>query len=238
MTQFQAKPILIFHSEPYRDAFSRINGIVIEGEQEAYDNFVCLASLLPNDAEELIRLGKMERRHSKSFEACGRNLEVQPDLAFAQQFFSDLRNAFQTAANHQRIATCLLIQALVIECFAIAAYNNYIPVADDFARQITESVVADEYEHLNFGEIWLKAHFEDVKADIEATNRQILPLVWKMLNQVEADASAIGMSKPALVEAFLVQYSEALSQIGFSTREILRMSSQGLAAKKSGTSNT
>lgn len=46
------------------------------------------------------------------------------------------------------------------------------------------------------------------------------------------------MSKPSLVEAFLVRYSEALSQIGFNTREILRMSSQGLATKKSGISNT
>jgi fatty aldehyde decarbonylase len=147
---------------------------------------------------------------------------------FARQFFADLRNAFQAAANHQQIATCLLIQALVIECFAIAAYNNYIPVADDFARKITESVVADEYEHLNFGEIWLKAHFEEVKPELEAANRQILPLVWQMLNQVETDAIAVGMSKPALVEAFLVRYSEALSQIGFGIREILRMSSQGL----------
>jgi fatty aldehyde decarbonylase len=36
------------------------------------------------------RLSKMENRHMKGFQACGRNLKVTPDMAFAKQFFSDL----------------------------------------------------------------------------------------------------------------------------------------------------
>lgn len=228
MSQTQASQTLDFCSDTYRNTFSRINGIVIEGEQEAHDNFICLAELLPEHTEELIRLGKMEFRHRKSFEACGRNLNVTPDLTFAEQFFADLRQSFQDAAANQQIATCLLIQALVIECFAIAAYNNYIPVADDFARKVTESVVADEYLHLNFGEVWLKANFVAVKAELEAANRQVLPIIWRMLNRVESDAKGIGMNKQSLIEEFIVRYGEALSQIGFSTREILRLSSQGL----------
>jgi fatty aldehyde decarbonylase len=216
---------LDFHSEVYRDNFSRINGIVIEGEQEACDNFLYLAKLLPEHQGELTRLGKMEFRHRKSFEACGKNLKVEPDLQFAGVFFADLRQAFQIAADNQQIATCLLIQALVIECFAIAAYHNYIPVADDFARKVTESVVADEYLHLNFGEVWLKANFANVKAELEAANHQVLPIIWRMLNQVEADAKGIGMDKQALIEDFLIRYGEALSKIGFTTREIMQFSS-------------
>lgn len=228
MSQFQVSQPLDFHSDAYRDPFSRINGIVIEGEQEAHDNFISLAQLLPDHATELTRLGKMELRHRKSFEACGRNLNVTPDLAFADRFFAPLRQAFQTAAEHQQVAACLLIQALIVECFAIAAYHNYIPVADDFARKVTESVVADEHEHLNFGEVWLKANFATVKPELEATNRQVLPIIWQMLNQVEADARQIGMSKQALLEEFLSRYGEVLSQIGFTMREVLWMSSQGL----------
>ena len=129
-----------------------------------------------------------------------------------------------------KVVTCLLIQALIIECFAIAAYNIYIPVADPFARKITEGVVKDEYSHLNFGEVWLKENFEASKAELEEANRQNLPLVWKMLNQVENDARILGMEKEALVEDFMIQYGEALSNIGFSNREIMRMSAHGLAA--------
>jgi fatty aldehyde decarbonylase len=228
MQQLAATSELDFHSETYKDAYSRINAIVIEGEQEAHENYIRLAELLPEQKDELIRLSKMESRHKKGFEACGRNLQVTPDMQFAKSFFASLHQNFQQADKEGRVVTCLLIQSLIIECFAIAAYNIYIPVADDFARKITEGVVKDEYSHLNFGEVWLKDHFEDSKAELEQANRQNLPIVWKMLNQVEKDASTLAMEKEALVEDFMIQYGEALSNIGFTTREIMRLSAYGL----------
>ncbi|MEH2350154.1 MAG: aldehyde oxygenase (deformylating) [Nostoc sp.] len=219
---------LDFKSETYKDAYSRINAIVIEGEQEAHENYITLADLLPESHDELIRLSKMESRHKKGFEACGRNLQVTPDLEFAKEFFSGLHQNFQTAAAEGKVVTCLLIQSLIIECFAIAAYNIYIPVADDFARKITEGVVKEEYSHLNFGEVWLKEHFTESKAELELANRQNLPIVWRMLNQVEGDAHTMAMEKDALVEDFMIQYGEALSNIGFTTRDIMRLSAYGL----------
>jgi len=43
MSPVQNPPTIDFHSDRYREPFSRINGIVIEGEQEAYENFLSLA---------------------------------------------------------------------------------------------------------------------------------------------------------------------------------------------------
>ena len=230
MPQLEAIVELDFQSEAYKDAYSRINAIVIEGEQEAHDNYMQLIDLLPDSKEQLLGLARMESRHKKGFEACGRNLKVTPDMEFARQFFSQLHQNFQAAAAQGKIATCLLIQALIIECFAIAAYNIYIPVADDFARKITEGVVKDEYSHLNYGEVWLTEHFEECKAELEAANRQNLPIVWQMLNQVADDARILGMEKEALVEDFMIQYGEALGNIGFSNRDVMRLSAMGLAA--------
>ncbi len=230
MPQLQASPTIDYHSDVYRDAYSRIDGIVIEGEQEAHENYLRLAELLPEHQDDLVRLAKMEARHKKGFEACGRNLNVVPDLEFSRRFFADLHSNFQEAASQNKLATCFVIQALIIECFAIAAYNIYIPVADDFARKITEGVVKDEYTHLNFGEVWLRDNFEAVKEEVEAANRQNLPIVWRMLNEVEADAKVLEMEKEALVEDFMIQYGEALGNIGFSTRDIMKMSAHGLAA--------
>ncbi|WP_009631651.1 aldehyde oxygenase (deformylating) [Synechocystis sp. PCC 7509] len=230
MQQLAANSELDFQSEAYKDAYSRVNAIVIEGEQEAHENYITLTQMLPEHQDDLIRLSKMESRHKKGFEACGRNLKVTPDLPFAKSFFASLHQNFQDAAKEGRVVTCLLIQSLIIECFAIAAYNIYIPVADDFARKITEGVVKDEYSHLNFGEVWLKNNFEDSKAELEAANRQNLPIVWRMLNEVADDAQVLAMEKEALVEDFMIQYGEALSNIGFTTRDIMRMSAYGLSA--------
>lgn len=228
MSHQQSHASIDYHSPTYRDAYSRINGIVIEGEQHAHDNFIRLAELIPADAAALTKLGRMEWRHRKSFEACGRNLNVEPDLAFARQFFADLVQQFQTAAKAHQIAACLVIQALVIECFAIAAYHNYLPVADDFARPITEAVMQDEFSHLNYGEMWLKDHFDEVRQEIEVTNRQVLPIIWRMLNEVATDVKVLGMDKQALITDFMTRYGETLAEVGFNMREVLRLSSHGL----------
>jgi fatty aldehyde decarbonylase len=230
MQQLEIVSDIDFQSEGYKDAYSRVNAIVIEGEQEAYENYQTLAGLLPETQEQLIGLSKMESRHKKGFQACGKNLKVTPDMDFAQKFFLALHQNFQDAAAENRIVTCLLIQSLIIECFAISAYNIYIPVADDFARKITEGVVKEEYMHLNFGEEWLKANFATAKEELEAANRQNLPIVWQMLNQVAEDARVLGMEKEALIEDFMISYGEALSNIGFSVMDIMRMSAYGLTA--------
>lgn len=230
MPELAVRSEIDFTSEIYKDAYSRINAIVIEGEQEAYENYLQMAELLPEQKDELIRLAKMENRHRGGFQACGKNLSVTPDMEYAKVFFAGLHENFQQAYAEGKIVTCLLIQALIIEAFAIAAYNIYLPVADDFARKITEGVVKDEYLHLNFGEEWLKARFDTAKAELEAANRVNLPIVWRMLNQVEGDAKTLGMEKEALIEDFMISYGEALSNIGFSTRDLMRMSSYGLQA--------
>ncbi|MGK7931431.1 MAG: aldehyde oxygenase (deformylating) [Microcystaceae cyanobacterium] len=230
MPEVAVRPELDYANNVYKDSYSRINAIVIEGEQEAYSNYLKMGEMLPQHQEELTRLAKMENRHKKGFQACGKNLSVTPDMDYAQEFFAQLHGNFQKAQAEGKIVTCFLIQSLIIEAFAIAAYNIYIPVADPFARKITEGVVKDEYTHLNFGEVWLKEHFEEAKAELEEANAENLPIVWKMLNQVEEDAKTLAMEKEALVEDFMISYGEALSNIGFNTREIMKMSSHGLAA--------
>lgn len=230
MQELTTSTDLDYQSPEYKDAYSRINGIVIEGEHEACQNYLSLGEVLAENQEELTRLAKMETRHAKGFQSCGKNLGVTPDMEYAQKFFSRLHDNFQTAFKNGKIATCFVIQGLIIEAFAIAAYHLYIPVADSFARKITENVVQDEYLHLNFAEVWLKANFDSVKTEIEEANRENLPIVWQMLNEVEADAAILAMEKDALVEDFMISYGEALNNIGFSTREIMRMSSHGLKA--------
>jgi fatty aldehyde decarbonylase len=217
-----------FSTDTYKDAYSRINAIVIEGEQEAHDNYIAIGTLLPDQADELTRLARMELKHMKGFTACANNLGVIADMGFAKEFFSPLHGNFQTALSEGKVVTCLLIQALLIEAFAIAAYHIYIPVADPFARKITEGVVKDEYTHLNYGQEWLKANLEASRGELEQANRDNLPLVRKMLDQVAGDAAVLHMDKEDLIEDFLIAYQEALTEIGFTTREIAKMAAAAL----------
>ena len=180
-----------FTTDSYKDAYSRINAIVIEGEQEAHDNYISLATLIPNELEELTKLAKMELKHKRGFTACGRNLGVQADMIFAKEFFSKLHGNFQVALSKGKTTTCLLIQAILIEAFAISAYHVYIRVADPFAKKITQGVVKDEYLHLNYGQEWLKENLATCKDELMEANKVNLPLIKKMLDQVSEDASVL-----------------------------------------------
>ena len=138
------------------------------------------------------------------FCACGRNLAVKPDMPFAKTFFSKLHNNF-------------------IEAFAISAYHVYIRVADPFAKRITEGVVQDEYLHLNYGQEWLKANLDSIKKDLMKANKENLPLIKSMLDEVSNDAEVLHMDKEELMEEFMIAYQDSLLEIGLDNREIARM---------------
>ena len=52
MQELAVRSELDFNSETYKDAYSRINAIVIEGEQEAYEKYIDMGELLPGDKDE------------------------------------------------------------------------------------------------------------------------------------------------------------------------------------------
>ena len=212
-----------FTTDSYKDAYSRINAIVIEGEQEAHDNYISIATLIPNEVEELTKLAKMELKHKRGFTACGRNLGVKADMIFAKEFFSKLHGNFQIALKKGNLTTCLLIQAILIEAFAISAYHVYIRVADPFAKKITQGVVKDEYLHLNYGQEWLKANLSACKQELMEANKVNLPLIKKMLDEVAEDASVLAMDREELMEEFMIAYQDTLLEIGLDNREIARM---------------
>ncbi len=217
-----------FDSDAYKDAYSRINAIVIEGEQEAHDNYISIGGLLPEQAEELARLARMELKHLKGFTACAKNLEVTADMDFAREFFKPLRDNFQIALTEGKVVTCLLIQAILIEAFAISAYHIYIPVADPFARKITEGVVKDEYTHLNYGQEWLMENFSWVRDELMEASRVNLPLVRRMLAQVADDAAVLQMNQEDLMAEFLDCFNSSMGYIGFQPLEIARMATAAL----------
>ena len=186
--------------------------------------------MLSDQAEELAGLARMELKHKKGFTACAKNLGVTADMDFAREFFAPLHNNFQQALAAGKVTTCLLIQAILIEAFAISAYHIYIPVADPFARKITEGVVKDEYTHLNYGQEWLKANLETVREELMQANRDNLPLVRRMLEQVSADAAVLHMEQEDLMADFLSCYQETLMDIGLTSREIARMAASALTA--------
>ncbi len=220
----------IFQTTAYRQAYSRINGMVVVGEGMADRHFRRLAQMLPDDREELLRLGAMEARHARDFVGCGRNLGVKAHAALAHRLLAPLHGQFQEADAKGDLVSCLVIQCLIIECFAVAAYRLYLPVADPYAAPITAAVMQDEAEHLNYGEQWLRQRFALVVDQVEACSRRAVPVALSLLEQLRNDLDTIGMDAGELVAEFMILFQESLQAIGFEANQARRLLNR-LAAK-------
>jgi fatty aldehyde decarbonylase len=217
-------------SPAYRDAYSRINGVVVVGEGLADRHFRLLARAIPEDGAELLRLGAMEGRHARDFIGCGANLGVRPDAALAKRLFAPLHGLFRACERTGDLAGCLVIQCLIVECFAVAAYRAYLPVADPYAQPITAAVLADEAEHRNYGEHWLQGRFAEVAEAVAAICRRALPVTLQILQAVAADMRVIGMDPADLVGCFCELFEQSLVTIGFSGAEARRLVFRSVAA--------
>ena len=111
--------------------------------------------------------------------------------------------------------SALVIQCLIVESFAVAAYRCYKPVADPFAAPIIAAVLTDEAEHLAYGGHWLAAWFPEVAAPIAACCERALPIVLAMLHSVRDDLSAIGIDPADLVGEFVGGFQAAIEMVGF-----------------------
>lgn len=216
-------------SATYLDAYSRINGVVIVGEGLANRHFQMLARRIPEDRDELQRLGRMEGDHASAFVGCGRNLGVTADLPLARRLFQPLHDLFRRHDREGDRASCLVIQGLIVECFAVAAYRHYLPVADDYARPVTAAVMTDEAEHLGYAETWLQDHFNQVKAEIQSVVGEALPITLSMLQALGDDMRNIGMDPIETLASFSELFREALEAIGFEAKEARRLLMQAAA---------
>ena len=171
-----------YSSAAYLEAYSRINAMVIVGEGLADRHFRLLARAIPEDAETLQTLAAMEGRHARDFVGCGVHLGVKPDVPLARSLFAPLHAMFLKASRAGDRVACLVIQCLIVESFAVAAYRCYLPVADAYAKPITAEVLKDEALHLSYGEDWLRPRFQEVAEEVVACCRRAVPVALGMLN--------------------------------------------------------
>lgn len=203
------------NSDTYRHAYGRINGLVVVGEGLADRHFRLLARAIPEDREELERLAAMEGRHARDFVDCGRQAGVPPDLGLARRLFAPLHALFLRYDRAGNRSGCLVIQGLIVECFALAAYRHYLPVADPYSQGVTAAVMADETEHLSYAESWLAQRFTQVQAAVEQCCAMALPMPMSMLQTLAGDLRVVGIEPVELLATFSELFQGSLELIGF-----------------------
>lgn len=204
-----------FESDTYKQAISNLYGIAIAGERQAVENYLSLISLMPVNKDTLERFSRMEQSHAKRFQDCAFNLDVIPNTDFGYHILSPLHDNFQVALKANDSVSCLFIQSILIETFSLAAYLNYVGVADPYARNQTQHIITEELMHLDFSEYWMRVSLEEVRTHFFQSNSKNLRLIREMVNKFSDDAHTVGLKKIDLIISFIREYQKALTEIGY-----------------------
>lgn len=102
-------------------------------------------------------------------------------------------------------------------------------MADAYAAPITQAVLADEAQHLNYGKQWLRQRFSAVAAAVESCALEAVPVALAMLQSLGDDLQAIGIDPSELVADFSETFRRALQSAGFSNRASQQLLSRAAA---------
>ena len=148
----------------------------------------------------------------------------------ARLLFAPLHELFLRCNQQGDLPGCLVIQGLIVECFALSAYHAYLPVADAYAQPITAAVISDEGEHLGYAERWLHAHFDAAQVSTGTVSRKALHITLAILQTMAKDMKAIGMDPHEVLANFSELFLQALKASGFDQTAARRIVTGALAA--------
>jgi len=177
-------PFRLSHSA-YKDAYSRINAIVIEGGTGSPRQPTSSRAPLTFQiqAEGAGEAGRMElKAHERDISACANKSSGLADMPFAARFFfTPLHGNFPDCpCERQGVHLLLDPSAVLIRSLRDRRLNHILhSVADPFGpRKITEGVVEGlSNTPPEYGQEWLKANLEASRASWEVANAPNLPLV-------------------------------------------------------------
>ena len=206
----------------------------ITGELIAAMNYASLAEICADDAEKADALEHAvgERGHATAFAAEGRKLGVHVVDNVEGQYWKRLRTSFLGCISENDFVGCLIIQEVMLESFAVAAYERIGQVAPDTLGKTFTAIAAEEKEHIEHAISTLRADRAlDVKRfddKVHSLHLDVMTTLAEMLAREDKDGHcqvchgmclkpslpAVGLTTSVLRGVSLRQYLKVLDMLG------------------------
>jgi len=206
------------------DAFARLMGLAVYGERVAARTYHLCGKLMPAFTDLMRKFARMEAQHGAWFaEVCNRH-GVQPDRAFAEQelgYLLDQVNGYYEAKDFDAL---LVVQGFIVESLAIATYEPFLEVADDYpgAREVFQRALEEEHYHVDWVVRCLRLRFFDRdEAFVELTQRvnvQGIDCIGGTLMNIASSLDRIGLSGADSAGAMMDGYASLLERVGIDPR--------------------
>jgi len=122
----------------------------ITGELIGMSNFASLAGAI-DDVEEMMEAvehANCERNHAEGFMALAEKYGYEPLINLNGFYWKTVRYCFLRYAKAKDFIGCIIIQEVMLECFAVSMYRDIGNALDNEIGQLFASISKEEEEHI------------------------------------------------------------------------------------------
>ncbi|MEO7044855.1 MAG: long-chain fatty aldehyde decarbonylase [Ferruginibacter sp.] len=127
-----------------------ILGQAITGELIGMSNFASLADSIDDIHEKLecVEHANCERGHAEGFMNVAKKFNLNPVINMKGYYWNAVRECFLKYARAKDFIGCLIIQEVILECFAVSMYNDVGNALDNEIGELFSAISSEEKEHI------------------------------------------------------------------------------------------
>lgn len=217
-----------------RAAYTDILSQAVTGELVGMLNYASMARLFDAPAQQLEAVGHAaeERRHVLAFRGVARKLGVRLIEDPAAPFWRRIRDAFERLVQAGDVLSCVVVQDLMLESFAVALYRGVTEVPEQCVAQAFAAIADEEEEHLAGAIEALRPELDrdygGFEARLERLHLEIMTVLAQMLAGgdafgrcglcagacVKESLGCVGLGRAALRGQAVRTYLESLNALG------------------------
>jgi rubrerythrin len=208
-----------------QQAIDRLMGLAVFGEMVAARTYNLMAQLKSEYAALLKKFAQMEGQHAAWFREASEANGITPDKAFADSeldYLIDQVNDHHAAGDFEALA---VVQGFIVESMAIATYEPFLDVADNYpgAKQVFQKALDEERYHVDWVTRYLRLRFFDAESDFLAlaarVNVQGIDCVGGTMMKIADYLSTIGLSGADCAGCMMDGYTELLERVGIEQKQ-------------------
>jgi fatty aldehyde decarbonylase len=154
------------HEPVTRETFQVISDVfsqAITGELIGMSNFASLAETIDDSHEkmEAVEHANSERMHAECFLAYSNKMKLDININMHGEYWGNVRKIFLDYAHKKDFTSCLIIQEVMLESFAVSMYTDVGHALGGEAGRIFLKIAEEEKEHLEHSSDILRAALKE-----------------------------------------------------------------------------
>ena len=127
-----------------------ILGQAITGELIGMSNFASLAESVDDIYEKLecVEHANCERGHAEGFMSIAKQFNLNPLINMKGYYWNAVRDCFLKYARAKDFIGCLIIQEVILECFAVSMYRDVGKALQNEIGELFSAISTEEEEHI------------------------------------------------------------------------------------------